>query len=137
MIKKIRVFVVLFLSLIFLVACKQTDSKAENGKKAVQVLKKYYKEQHNQSEDVSNSSINYYVWENNNNYYILAVSVGGYDKVVVDVDKNEFVDVPLSEKSIEQVISEKYKEQKILPDYQEVNTTDVRASLKSFMRENE
>lgn len=137
MIKKIRVFVVLFLSLIFLVACKQTDSKAENGKKAVQVLKKYYKEQHNQSEDVSNSSINYYVWENNNNYYILAVSVGGYDKVVVDVDKNEFVDVPLSEKSIEQVISEKYKEQKILPDYQEVNTTDVRASLKSYMRENE
>lgn len=137
MIKKIGLFIVLFISLFSLIACKQTDSKAENGKKAVQVLKKYYKEQHNQSEDVSNSSINYYVWENNNNYYILAVSVGGYDKVVVDVDKNEFVDVPLSEKSIEQVISEKYKEQKILPDYQEVNTTDVRASLKSYMRENE
>ena len=137
MIKKIGLFIVLFISLFSLIACKQTDSKAENGKKAVQVLKKYYKEQHNQSEDVSNSSINYYVWENNNNYYILAVSVGGYDKVVVDVDKNEFVDVPLSEKSIEQVISEKYKEQKISPDYQEVNTTDVRASLKSYMRENE
>lgn len=137
MIKKIRVFVVLFFSLIFLVACKQTDTKAENGKKAVQVLKNYYKEQHNQSEDVSNSLINYYVWENNNNYYVLAVSVGGYDKVVVDVSKNEFVDIPLSEKSIEQVINEKYKEQKILPDYQEVNTNDVRASLKSYMRENE
>lgn len=137
MIKKIRVFVVLFLSLIFLVACKQTDSKTENGKKAVQVLKNYYKEQHNQSEDVSNSLINYYVWENNNNYYVLAVSVGGYDKVVVDVDKNEFVDIPINEKSIEQVIFEKYKEQKISPDYQEVNTSDVRASLKSYMRENE
>ena len=137
MIKKIRVFVVLFLSLIFLVACKQTDIKTENGKKAVQVLKNYYKEQHNQSEDVSNSLINYYVWENNNNYYVLAVSVGGYDKVVVDVDKNEFVDVPINEKSIEQVIFEKYKEQKISPDYQEVNTSDVRASLKSYMRENE
>lgn len=137
MIKKIGFYIVLFVSLFSLIACKQTDSKTENGKKAVQVLKNYYKEQHNQSEDVSNSLINYYVWENNNNYYVLAVSVGGYDKVVVDVDKNEFVDVPLNEKSIEQVIFEKYKEQKISPDYQEVNTSDVRASLKSYMRENE
>lgn len=137
MIKKIGFYIVLFVSLFSLIACKQTDSKTENGKKAVQVLKNYYKEQHNQSEDVSNSLINYYVWENNNNYYVLAVSVGGYDKVVVDVDKNEFVDVPINEKSIEQVIFEKYKEQKISPDYQEVNTSDVRASLKSYMRENE
>ena len=135
--KKIGFYIVLFLSLFSLIACKQTDKKTENGKKAVQVLKNYYKEQHKQSEDVSNSLINFYVWENNNNYYVLAVSVGGYDKVVVDVEKKEFVDIPLTEKSIEQVIFEKYKEQKVLPDYQEVNTTDIRASLKSYMRENE
>lgn len=38
MIKKIGLFIVLFISLFSLIACKQTDSKAENGKKAVQVL---------------------------------------------------------------------------------------------------
>ena len=89
--KKIGFYIVLFLSLFSLIACKQTDKKTENGKKAVQVLKNYYKEQHKQSEDVSNSLINFYVWENNNNYYVLAVSVGGYDKVVVDVEKKEFI----------------------------------------------
>lgn len=135
MIKKIRVFVVLFLSLIFLVACKQTDVKVENSKKAVQVLKNYYKEQHNQSEEISNTTINYYVWENDSKYYVLALSSLGYTGVAVDVKKNQIIP-PADEKySVEQVVNKKYKEEKKNPDYQEINNSDVKATLKVYMRE--
>lgn len=135
MIKKIRVFVVLFLSLIFLVACKQTDVKTENSIKAIQVLKKYYKEQYNQSEEISNTTINYYVWENDSKYYVLALSSLGFSGVAVDVKKNEIIP-PADEKySVEQVVNKKYKEEKKSPDYQEINNSDVKATLKVYMRE--
>jgi lipoprotein len=135
MIKKIRVFVVLFLSLIFLVACKQTDVKIENSIKAIQVLKKYYKEQYNQSEEISNTTINYYVWENDSKYYVLALSSLGSSGVAVDVNKNEIIP-PADEKySVEQVVNKKYKEEKKSPDYQEINNSDVKATLKVYMRE--
>ena len=135
MIKKIRVFVVLFLSLIFLVACKQTDVKTENSIKAIQVLKKYYKEQYNQSEEISNTTINYYVWENDSKYYVLALSSLGSSGVAVDVNKNEIIP-PADEKySVEQVVNKKYKEEKKSPDYQEINNSDVKATLKVYMRE--
>ena len=135
MIKKIRVFVVLFLSLIFLVACKQTDVKTENSIKAIQVLKKYYKEQYNQSEEISNTTINYYVWENDSKYYVLALSSLGSSGVAVDVSKNQIIP-PADEKySVEQVVNKKYKEEKKSPDYQEINNSDVKATLKVYMRE--
>lgn len=133
--KKIGFYIVLFLSLFSLIACKQTDKKTENGKKAVQVLKNYYKEQYNQSEEVSNSSINYYVWENDSKYYVLALSSIGYSGVVVDVRKNEIVP-PADEKySVEQVVNKKYKEENKSPDYQEINNNDMKATLKVYMRE--
>lgn len=135
MIKKIRVFVVLFLSLIFLVACKQTDVKTENSIKAIQVLKKYYKEQYNQSEEISNTTINYYVWENDSKYYVLALSSLGSSGVAVDVSKNEIIP-PADEKySVEQIVNKKYKEEKKSPDYQEINNSDLKATLKVYMRE--
>ena len=135
MIKKIRVFVVLFLSLIFLVACKQTDVKTENSIKAIQVLKKYYKEQYNQSEEISNTTINYYVWENDSKYYVLALSSLGSSGVAVDVSKNQIIP-PADEKySVEQVVNKKYNEEKKSPDYQEINNSDVKATLKVYMRE--
>ena len=135
MIKKIRVFVVLFLSLIFLVACKQTDVKTENSIKAIQVLKKYYKEQYNQSEEISNTTINYYFWENDSKYYVLALSSLGSSGVAVDVSKNEIIP-PADEKySVEQIVNKKYKEEKKSPDYQEINNSDLKATLKVYMRE--
>lgn len=135
MIKKMRVFVVLLLSLIFLVACKQTDVKTENSIKAIQVLKKYYKEQYNQSEEISNSTINYYVWENDNKYYVLALSSLGSSGVAVDVKKNEIIPTADEKYSVEQVVNKKYKEEKKNPDYQEINNNDVKATLKVYMRE--
>ena len=135
--KKFGIILAFFLLAFVLVGCKEDTSKlkAENAKKAVQVIKDYYKSQHNQSYEVSSSIINYYVWENDNKYYVLALGPAGAEGSAIDVSKNEFVDVPLSEKSVEQVINEKYKEQKILPDYEEVNNSDIRTSLKASMRE--
>ena len=118
-----------------MVACKQTDVKTENSIKAIQVLKKYYKEQYNQSEEISNTTINYYVWENDSKYYVLALSSLGSSGVAVDVKKNEIIP-PADEKySVEQVVNKKYKEEKKSPDYQEINNSDVKATLKVYMRE--
>lgn len=135
MIKKIGLFIVLFISLFSLIACKQTDVKTENSIKAIQVLKKYYKEQYNQSEEISNTTINYYVWENDSKYYVLALSSLGSSGVAVDVSKNEIIP-PADEKySVEQIVNKKYKEEKKSPDYQEINNSDLKATLKVYMRE--
>ena len=135
MIKKIGLFIVLFVSLFSLIACKKTDEKTENSIKAIQVLKKYYKEQYNQSEEISNTDINYYVWENDSKYYVLALSSLGYSGVAVDVKKNEIIP-PADEKySVEQVVNKKYKEENKKPDYQEINNNDSKATLKVYMRE--
>lgn len=135
--KKLGIILALFLSVFVLVGCKEDSSKlkVENAKKAVQVMKDYYKSQHNQSYEMSSSIINYYVWENDNKYYVLAIGPAGADGSAIDVSKNEII-LPSEEKdSAEQVVWKKYKEEKILPDYEEVNNSDIRTSLKAYMRE--
>ena len=133
--KRLVLIFVTFLSVFTLVACKSASNvKVDNAKKVIEFEKNYLKKQYNTHEDILNKNINYYVWEDDNVYYLLTMSATGFDEVAFSVSDDGKVDFKEGVYAKDK-IWEKAHDKKEKPLYEEVNTNNSIASLKAYTRE--